>query len=85
MNEIPRGTKEACDLITKTSIIGMFHDGHQLDGIVALLFDPWQNFCSEVIIGGDLFFWRADANVALVDLQVVWSLWTFAFKLKCLI
>lgn len=37
-------------LITETGIVGMLHNGHQLDGVVALLSDTGQDVLSEVVV-----------------------------------
>jgi len=39
--------KEACDLVAEGGIVGVFHDGHQLDGVVSQLLDAGENIDSE--------------------------------------
>ncbi len=62
----------------------MFHDGHELNGVVALFLDAWQDAVLEISVRGYFLFWRAYPDVALVYLQVLWTLWPFTFELKSL-
>jgi len=62
----------------------MFHDGHELNGVVALFLDAWQDTVLEISVRGYFFFWRAYPDVALVYLQVLWTFRPFTFELKIL-
>jgi hypothetical protein len=57
-------------LVAKAGVVGVFHDGHELHGIVALLLDKRQNVVLEVSVGGNLGLGRRDAHMGLVDAHV---------------
>ena len=59
--------KEAVDLISKTRIVCMLHDRHELDDIVAVLLDSRQDIGCEFLVGGDFWIWRGDSNMGFVD------------------
>lgn len=50
-----------------TSIIGVLHDGHELDDIVAQVFDTWQGIPRELLVRTNPQFGSRDADVCLVD------------------
>lgn len=52
------GCEKAVDLVSKASIIGMFHDSHQLNGVVAKVFDSGKYIFRELFIRGDALLWR---------------------------
>ena len=89
--------EEACHLISKTSVVRMFHNGHQLNSIVSyddrsiatrsldhrqtLLDNARNNVQTKVLVGRDRRFRRTDAHVSFVDLQTVSFLRLRVFKL----
>lgn len=52
--DLPRGSIETGDLVTKTAIVGVFHDSHKLYGIVTQPLDPGKHIIGEVLVGGYL-------------------------------
>lgn len=52
------GCEKAVDLVSKASIIGMFHDGHQLNGVVTKVFDSGKYIFSKLFIRGDALLRR---------------------------
>ena len=65
----PRGCGEKVGhLIAKAGIIGMLHDRHDLNGIVAQFFYPGQDILPEFFVRADLSFLLRHTDVAFVDI-----------------
>lgn len=47
------GGEEVVDLVAKTCIIGMLHDGHELYDIIAQRLDPWEHVLGELLVCGN--------------------------------
>ena len=62
--------KEIGDLVAEGSIVGMLHDGHDLNGVVAQRLDPGQNVDPEFFVRAHLALFLSHADVALVDEEV---------------
>ena len=62
-----RRREERRHLVAEAGVVRVLHDGHELDGVVALLLDVRQHVLAEVVVRGDLALGRADAHVAFVD------------------
>lgn len=58
--------KKVVDLVSKTGIVCMFHDCHQLDDIVAKVIYSWQHVLGKFLVGGNSLFWCRDAHVCFV-------------------
>mmetsp|Transcript_2946 Transcript_2946/g.7968 ORF Transcript_2946/g.7968 Transcript_2946/m.7968 type:complete len:464 (-) Transcript_2946:316-1707(-) len=82
----PRGHAEkVCDVVAKTPVVGMLLDGHDLDGVVTQVPDPWQHVVLELKIGIDLRLLAGHAHVALVDPQVARLLGPVVLELVLLV
>jgi hypothetical protein len=57
-----RGSKETSDLISEGGIVGMFHDGHELDHIVTEFVDPGQDIGGEFRESADAMFCGGDSD-----------------------
>ena len=65
---VPRGRgEEIADLIAERRVIRMLHNGHQLHGVVAVLFDPRQNIAHELQIRAHALFLGRHADMRLVN------------------
>ena len=73
--------KEAGHMITKTAVVGMLHDCHQFNTVVAEVFDAREQVISKVDVTGHLSFWRRDPNVTLVDSKALRPWWSFVSPL----
>ena len=69
--ETGRGGEEAAHMIAEGAIVGMLLDGHDLDGVVAILGDAGQHLLAKLAVGAHLLLARAHSDVALVDHQRV--------------
>jgi hypothetical protein len=47
------GCEEAVDLVAETGVVSVLHDGHELDHVVAQVFDAGQHVLGELLVGGD--------------------------------
>ena len=65
--EARRWGKEIGHLIPEGAVVGMLHDRHELQGVVALLLDHRQHILHKLPIGTDLLLLRCHPDVALVD------------------
>ena len=66
----PTGSgKEVCHLVAKASVIGMLHDGHELDGVVAGLLDTGKDLVSKFPVGTYLTLLLGHAHMGLVDVE----------------
>lgn len=58
--------EEVVDLIAKTGVVGMLHDSHQLDHIVAKILDPGEHILGELLVGCNPLLGAGDTNMGLV-------------------
>lgn len=72
--------KEVVDLVAETGIIGMLHDGHELDNVVAEALDSWEHVLGEFLVGGDSELGRRDTNVCLIHTNTGGLLWSLVFE-----
>lgn len=68
------------DLISETGVVGMLHDGHQLNGIVPLAHNTRQHIFGEIIVRSHLEFLGGDAHMAFVNSQRLWPRWSRMFE-----
>lgn len=61
------GGKEAVHLVTETGIVGVLHDGHELDGVVSQALDAREHGLCELLVRGHLALRGGNADVSLVD------------------
>ena len=61
------GGKEAVDLVAETGVVGVLHDCHELNDVVAKVLYARQNVVSEFFVARDLWVGRRNADVGLVD------------------
>ena len=64
------GSKVVANKIPKRAKQRMLSDGHQLNHIVAQIYNPVHDLLSKVVVGVDLWLDSTNPNVALVDLEV---------------
>ena len=65
---VPGGCREEiADLISKRAVIRMLHHRHQLNSVVSVRLDSWQNLFREVIIGRDMPFFIRHSYMRLID------------------
>ena len=69
LSEPAGGSVEIGHLVAKTTIIGMLHNGHELDGVVTRSLDPGQHQVRKLPIGANLSFLLSHAHVSLVNKQ----------------
>ena len=69
--ELGGSSEEIADLIAEGAVVGMFHDGHDLNGVVTQSLDPGQGLFFEFLIGADLALFLGHADVAFVDEEVL--------------
>eukprot|EP00128_Syssomonas_multiformis_P008503 Colp12_sorted_trinity150504_noHs@6786 len=62
-----RSGEKACDLVTEAAIVGVLHDGHQLNAVITEPLDPGEHIVGEFPVGRHLGILAADANMSLVD------------------
>lgn len=67
--------KEAVDLVSEAGIIGVFHDGHQLNDIVSELLDPGEHILRKLLVGRHSQFRGGDSNMRLVYSHALRLLW----------
>ena len=63
------GGEEVVDLVAKAGVVGMLHDGHELNGIVAQSLDAREHVLGELLVRGNAQLGRRNADVGLVDAQ----------------
>ena len=61
------GSEEAVHLITETGIVGVLHDGHELNGVVSQVLDAGKHVLCELFISSHLALRGGNADVGLVD------------------
>ena len=54
-------------MVPERAVIGVFLDGHQLDGVVTALCYVRQQTVPELGVGGYLFLFPAHADVGFID------------------
>ena len=54
------------DLVTKTSVVGVLHDGHELNHVVAEMLDTRQHVLGELFVSRHAFLGCGDANMGLI-------------------
>lgn len=59
--------EEVVDLVPETGIVGVFHDGHELDGIIPKILDPGKHIGCELLVRCHLIFRGRDAHMSFVD------------------
>ena len=69
--EARAGGKERADVIAEAAVVRVLLDGHDLDGIVAVLLDAGQDIVLELRVGADLLRIAAHADMAFVNEQRV--------------
>ena len=61
-------TKKTCmHCIPETCVIGMFHNGHELYGIVTQVFDAREHILGKFRVRSDSRLLRGNSNVRLID------------------
>ena len=75
------GGKEAGHMITKTAVVGMLHDCHQFNTVVAEVLDAREQVISKVDVTGHLGFRRRDSDVTLVDSKALRPWWSLVSPL----
>src|SRR5690349_6086586 len=60
---------EACLLISDTRVVGMLHDCHNLDCVIALTSDSSNHVISKVLVAANLVLLRRNADMTLVNSQ----------------
>ena len=65
------GGEEVGDLVAEGAVVGMLHNGHELDGVVARLLDSGQGVVGELAVGAHLTLLLGHTHVGLVDVQLV--------------
>lgn len=58
--------EEIVDLVSKAGVVGMLHDRHELDDIVAEPLDPGKHVPSKLLVGRDPELGGRDSNVCLI-------------------
>ena len=67
---VPRGGgEEIRHLIAKGGVVGMLHDGHELDGVVPCLLHAVEDAVGKFAVGADGFVLLRHAHVGFVDEQ----------------
>ena len=61
------GGEEAVDLVAERSVVGVLHDGHELDDVVSEVLDAWKYILCELLVRRDLGIRAGDTDVCLVD------------------
>ena len=61
------GGEEVGDVIAEGAIVGVFHDAHELDGVVAGLNDAGQGVLAKFGVGADFGFFLCHADVGFID------------------
>lgn len=58
--------EEVVNLITKTGVVSMLHNSHQLDNIVTKIFDTRKHVSGELLVGSYTLLRGGDTNMGLV-------------------
>ena len=59
--------KKVGHVVAEGAVVGVLHDGHELDGVVAEGFDAGEDVGGELVVGADFFFFGGHADVGFVD------------------
>ena len=59
--------EKAGDLITEGTVIGVFHDRHELNGVVAEIFHPRQNIVRKLTVSARTVFLGRHTDVGFID------------------
>jgi len=78
------GSKEAVDLIAETGVVGVLHDCHKLNSIVAKCSDSRKGVLRELFVCCYSRLWRGDTNMRFVDTNTFWLLRSLVLKLVLL-
>src|SRR5688572_14705268 len=65
------GGKEVVDLVAEAGVVGMFHDGHQLDSVEPEVLYPLEHVPREFLVSADAELGRRDADMGLVDTKAL--------------
>lgn len=68
-------SEEAVDLVPETGVVGVFHDSHQLDGIVSQVLDARESVGSELFVACNFGLGRRDSDVSFVDASTARLCW----------
>lgn len=60
------GREEAVDLVAKACIVGMLHDGHQLDDVVSQVLNPGEVVLRKLLVCSDFGFGGGNADMGFV-------------------
>ena len=71
------GGEEVGHLIAEGGIVGVLHNGHNLNGGIAQLLDPGKGIFHELPVGAHLPLLLGHADVAFVDIELVLGLEAF--------
>lgn len=63
--------KEIVHLVPEAGVVGVLHNGHQLDRVVAQVLDTREHVLGKFLVRGDPGVGRRDADVCLVDTQTL--------------
>jgi hypothetical protein len=58
--------EEVVDLVSKTGIVGMLHDSHQLNHIVSQVLNSGEHVLGELLVTRNSLVWAGDTDVRLV-------------------
>ena len=70
------GCIEVGDLVAEGAVVGMLHNGHQLDGVVTGFLDMGQGIVGELTVGTHLALFLGHTYVGFVDVQILFTLET---------
>ena len=66
-----RSGEEVGNVIAERSVVGVFHDAHELDGVVSGSFDARDDILGELFVAADAFGFLGHADVGFIDKEVV--------------
>ena len=61
------GGEEVGDVIAERAVVGVFHDAHELDGVVSGLNDAGQGLYAEFGVSANLSIFLSHANMGFID------------------
>ena len=67
------GCVEICDLVAEASIVGMLHNGHQLDGIVTGFFYMGQDNVCKLTVSTDASFFLRHTDMRFVNVELIFT------------
>ena len=65
-------SEEVVDLVSKAGIVCMFHNGHQLDYVVAQGLDSWKHVLGKLLVGCDPQLGGGNSHMGLVYTKAFW-------------